>query len=95
MIKRLAREAVLSLWLVRQRASLAVVGIAIGIASVIAMVTAGKIVERETLRQFETVGMDYFVVTFAEPEPVSVIEPRSDDLRFRFRNFARTSGLSR
>lgn len=79
MIKRLAREAVLSLWLVRQRASLAVVGIAIGIASVIAMVTAGKIVERETLRQFETVGMDYFVVTFADTKKLGPLEPADAD----------------
>jgi len=36
-----------------------------------------------------------FVVTFVEPKTVSVIEPRAGDLRFRFRNFVRTSGLSR
>ncbi len=75
MIKRLAREATISLWSARQRAGLAIIGIAVGIASVIAMVTTGKIVERETLRQFESVGMDYFVVTFADTKRLGPLEP--------------------
>ena len=79
MIKRLAREAALSLWLARQRALLAVVGLAVGIGSVITMVTVGKIVERETLRQFESVGMDYFVITFGDTKRLGPLEPAAAD----------------
>lgn len=51
-------EAVQSLYAARLRTSLALIGIIIGIASVIAMVSVGVIVKEEALRQFKELGTD-------------------------------------
>jgi len=56
------REAVRSLYGAKQRTILALIGIIIGIGSVIAMVSTGKIVEQETLRQFKEMGTDILTV---------------------------------
>ncbi|MFW6323444.1 MAG: ABC transporter permease [Desulfovibrionales bacterium] len=55
-------EAVRSLNSSKQRSILALVGIVIGIGSVIAMVSVGKIVQTETLRQFKEMGTDILTV---------------------------------
>ena len=51
-------EASKSLYGAKQRTILALIGIIIGIGSVIAMVSIGKIVEEESLRQFKDMGTD-------------------------------------
>ncbi|MFW5488201.1 MAG: ABC transporter permease [Desulfovibrio sp.] len=51
-------ESVRSLWASKQRTALALIGIVIGIGSVIAMVTIGRIVEQEALRNFKELGTD-------------------------------------
>lgn len=79
MTLRLIHEAGLSLWRARQRAALAAISISVGIAAVIAMVTIGKIVENETLRQFKSVGTDYFVVTFADTKILGPLDPASTE----------------
>lgn len=56
------RESAHSLWAAKQRSILALIGIVIGIGSVIAMVTVGQIVEREAIRQFKEMGTDICVV---------------------------------
>lgn len=55
-------EAVRSLHSAKQRTLLALIGIVIGIASVIAMVTVGNIVQLEALRQFKELGTDILSV---------------------------------
>ena len=55
-------ESVRSLWASKQRSILALIGIVIGIGSVIAMVTVGRIVEQEALRQFKEMGTDIYTV---------------------------------
>jgi putative ABC transport system permease protein len=55
-------EAMRSLWSAKQRSLLALIGIVIGIGSVIAMVTVGQIVENEAIRQFREMGTDICVV---------------------------------
>lgn len=57
------REAVRSLLSSVQRTLLALLGIVIGIASVIAMVSVGAIVKSEALRQFQDMGTDFVTVT--------------------------------
>jgi len=57
------REAVRSLLSSLQRTLLALLGIVIGIASVIAMVSIGAIVKDEALRQFQDMGTDFVTVT--------------------------------
>lgn len=57
------REAIRSLLSSLQRTLLALLGIVIGIASVIAMVSVGAIVKSEALRQFQDMGTDFVTVT--------------------------------
>ncbi|MCJ2165249.1 MULTISPECIES: ABC transporter permease [unclassified Pseudodesulfovibrio] len=54
-----------SLWSAKQRSLLALIGIVIGIGSVIAMVTVGQIVENEAIRQFREMGTDVCLVRLA------------------------------
>lgn len=57
------REAIQSLLSSLQRTLLALLGIIIGIASVIAMVSVGAVVKAEALRQFQELGTDFIVVS--------------------------------
>ena len=52
------KEALRSLYGSKQRTILALIGIVIGIGSVIGMVSIGTIVEEEALRQFREMGTD-------------------------------------
>ena len=56
------REAGRSLLRAKLRTMLGLVGIAIGIASVIAMISAGEIATAEARRQFETLGTDIVTI---------------------------------
>ena len=56
------REAFRSLWGSRQRSLLALIGIVIGIGSVIAMVSIGTIVQQEAVRQFKDMGIDIITI---------------------------------
>jgi len=56
------KEAVSSLLASKQRTILALIGIVIGIGSVIAMVSVGKIVQEESLRQFKEMGTDILTI---------------------------------
>lgn len=55
-------EAVRSLYSAKQRTLLALIGIVIGIGSVIAMVSVGNIVQQEALRQFKELGTDILAI---------------------------------
>jgi putative ABC transport system permease protein len=57
------KEALRSLVSAKQRTILALIGIVIGIGSVIGMVSVGTIVENESVRQFKDMGIDIIVVT--------------------------------
>jgi putative ABC transport system permease protein len=57
-LKTNVKEAVRSLASAKQRTILALIGIVIGIGSVIAMLSIGKIVQDEALRQFKEMGTD-------------------------------------
>ncbi|MDC0335618.1 ABC transporter permease [Pseudodesulfovibrio sp.] len=55
-------EAIHSLWDAKQRSLLALLGIVIGIGSVIAMVSVGEIVKNEALAQFTAMGTNLLTV---------------------------------
>ena len=55
-------EAFRSLWGARQRSLLALIGIVIGIGSVIGMVSIGTIVQQEAIRQFKDMGIDIVTI---------------------------------
>jgi len=56
-------EALLSLMGAKQRSILALIGIVVGIGSVIAMVSIGTIVQNEALRQFKEMGTDIMTIS--------------------------------
>lgn len=62
MLKANLREAARSLAAAKQRSLLALLGIVIGIGSVIALVSMGAMAQRETLRQFVEMGTDVLSV---------------------------------
>ena len=55
-------EAFRSLWGARQRSLLALIGIVIGIGSVIGMVSIGTIVQQQAIRQFKDMGIDVITI---------------------------------
>ncbi len=61
-LKANIKEACISLYSSKQRTILALIGIIIGIASVIAMVSVGKIVQEEAMRQFKAMGTDILTI---------------------------------
>jgi putative ABC transport system permease protein len=56
------KEATRSLYSSKQRTILGLIGIIIGIGSVIAMVSIGKIVQTEALRQFMSMGTNILTI---------------------------------
>src|SRR5437868_2428690 len=54
----LVSDALANLYALRQRSSLALLGIVIGTASVVAMLTIGHMAEREALSLFSAMGVD-------------------------------------
>lgn len=56
------KEAVASLYAAKQRSFLALIGIVIGIGSVIAMLSVGTIAKRQALEQFRELGTDYLTI---------------------------------
>ncbi len=62
LLKTNIKEAVRSLYSSKQRTLLALVGIVIGIGSVIALVTVGQIVANEALKQFKELGTDLLTI---------------------------------
>lgn len=57
------KEAARSLWATKQRSILALVGIVIGIGSVISLVSIGQIVANEATREFRSLGTDIVTLT--------------------------------
>ena len=71
------REAGSSLAATAVRSTLALIGIAVGIGAVIAMVSIGEIVKAESLRQFRALGTDIVTIRRAYRDPVHQLA-RSD-----------------
>jgi putative ABC transport system permease protein len=61
-VKENLKEAVLSLASAKQRSLLALIGIVIGVGSVIAMLSIGTIVQNQCMRQFKDMGTDIITV---------------------------------
>lgn len=72
-LARLVEDAFQNIFAVRQRAILALIGIVIGTASVIAMFNVGHTAAMESARQFKAMGTDLVVMrTFSDNENVTV-----------------------
>ena len=61
-LKANVKEAVVSLYAAKQRSLLALIGIVIGIGSVIAMLSVGTIAKQQALDQFRELGTDYLSI---------------------------------
>lgn len=90
MFEQFAYEAVLNLLASGYRAALALIGIIIGTASVIAMINVGEIVEQKSLDELNALGPDLFTLTIEkssnsdkglDTNSIRVIKERVDGLR--------------
>ena len=61
-LKANVKEGVVSLWTAKQRSLLALIGIVIGIGSVIAMLSVGTIAKRQARDQFRELGTDFLAI---------------------------------
>lgn len=77
----LASEALTNLRAVRQRSLLALLGIVIGTASVIAMINVGHNAGQESLRQFKAMGTDVVVAQQPSGEGAGEVAYDSGDVR--------------
>ena len=66
------REATRSLLRARLRTLIGLTGIAIGIASVITMLSSGEIATKEARKQFEALGTDIIVITPEYGNPIAL-----------------------
>ena len=66
-LKSNVKEAVVSLYAAKQRSFLALVGIVIGIGSVIAMLSVGTIAKHQSLDRFRELGTDYLTIQVRSP----------------------------
>ena len=73
------KEAVVSLLGSKQRSLLALVGIMIGIASVIAMLSVGAVARQQALEQFRDLGTDFLSIGPQEPDSESAFALRLSD----------------
>ena len=69
LIKTTIHEALQSLYSTKQRSVLALIGIIIGIGSVIAMISIGQIVQSEALKQFKELGTDILTIQKGAVDP--------------------------
>lgn len=99
MIKANIQMGIASLWAAKQRTILALLGIVIGIGSVIAMVSVGIIVKENTLRQFKEMGTDYIVISkgwgggFGENAPKITLD-QATQLPYRVPTVTETSPMA-
>lgn len=65
--RALCQEALANLYNQRRRSVLALLGIVIGSASIVALLTIGHIAEREAMARFETVGVNSIAIIASAP----------------------------
>src|SRR5215510_13567587 len=58
-----AKEGLLNLYFAKLRSTLALLGVLVGTASVVAMVLGGQLATNEALRQFKSLGTDLLALT--------------------------------
>ncbi|HVV67498.1 MAG TPA: ABC transporter permease [Gammaproteobacteria bacterium] len=63
LLKRHLFESVQNLWLYKLRSLLTILGVLVGTASVVALVSSGQLATRHALDQFKNLGTDLFAVT--------------------------------
>ena len=61
----LLKEGFRNLYYAKLRSILALIGILVGSASVVAMVLGGQLATNETLKQFQALGTDLFAILLA------------------------------
>lgn len=94
-IKENVAEAARSLYTSKQRTALALLGIIIGIGSVITSVSIGKIAQGEALRQFVTMGVDVLTISTQQPDRLKLGDvvpiPKHADLTLEVAPYAKWS----
>ncbi len=67
-LKRHLHESIQNLWLYKLRSLLTLLGILVGTASVVALISSGQLATQHALDQFKTLGTDLFAITL-ESQP--------------------------
>ncbi len=71
-IKRHFFESLQNLWLYKLRSLLTLLGILVGTASVVALVSSGELATQHALSQFKALGTELFAITIEAPPGLSV-----------------------
>lgn len=79
-LKANVSEALVSLYGAKQRSILALIGIVIGIASVIALISVGLIFQQETMKQFRELGAEIVSFSIQSNAPMGMGTPGHDAL---------------
>ncbi len=74
------QEALLNLFSAKLRSMLALLGILVGTASVVAMLSGGELATNEALKQFKTLGTDLLAVTINDESNSSSQNPLQNNL---------------
>lgn len=75
-----AREACINLYYAKLRSLLAILGVLVGTASVVAMVLGGELATNEALKQFKSLGTDLLAVSFNSAEDGEESTSKTDQL---------------
>jgi putative ABC transport system permease protein len=73
------RDALTNLYVAKLRSLLAVLGILIGTASVVAMVSGGELATRQALNEFKALGTDLLAVTISQGEQSNETEASAEN----------------
>ncbi len=99
LFKALAYEAMANLYNQRRRSVLALLGIVIGSASIVALLTIGHIAEREAMARFESIGVNSIAIIHSQPntpwiDPARVERAMADDPRIQSAHIAAVGSVT-
>ncbi len=77
MFKQTCRQAVSNIFAAKLRSLLAVIGILVGTASVVALVISGELATQKALAQFKALGTDLLAISLFEKNPSGQVTPEN------------------
>src|SRR5690349_4979495 len=75
-----AKEGLLNLYFSKLRSILALLGVLVGTASVVAMVLGGQLATNEALKQFKSLGTDLLAMTINVASDETISDGKADNL---------------
>src|SRR5262245_7712922 len=74
-------ESLQNIVIFKLRSTLTLLGVLVGTAAVVALVSSGQMATRHALAQFKTLGTDLFAVTIQTVNPKKALEKNLDQVR--------------